>query len=351
MAGNIKEIARLANVSRGTVDRVLHNRYGVSEEVRQKVNQVIQELNYQPNTVAKALKRSQKPIALGVILPPVHIEFFHEVARGFQAGTENYQSYGVVVYQETLEVYDFCHWKKAVERLLEKNIQGLITVGIDIPEAREYLERMAEKPDVVIYNTDLDYDGKICFVGQDHYASGKAAGSLMGRIVKRQGEIFTVMMPLSKQAGVLRYQGFQESIQEQNEGLTLLEPVITGEDPDVTYKAVKEALEKHTEIRGIFINDSTVTAAARAIEESGRGKEISVISFDLHGQIRTYLDKGIIDYTITQEPFYQGYLPIQILYEKIVMGKPPKRKNYFTMIDIRCKENQYYENISTFYES
>ncbi len=351
MAGNIKEIARLANVSRGTVDRVLHDRYGVSEEARRKVNEVIKELNYQPNVVAKALQSLQSPITLGVVLPPSNIEFFHEVARGFQTGAENYKSYGVTVLQEVLEVYDVCHWKKAVERLLEKDIKGLITIGIDTPEACEYLERMPQRPDVVIYNTDLDFDGKICFVGQDNYASGKAAGSLMGRIMKQQGKIFTVMAPLSKQAGILRYQGFQESIQKQNGTLELMEPVITGENLDYTYKVVKEALEKHSDISGVFINDSTVIAAADAIEESGRGNEISVISFDLYSRIHTYLDKGIIDYTITQEPFYQGYIPIQILYEKIVMGKMPKRKNYYTMIDIRCKENQYYENISTFYES
>lgn len=351
MAGNIKEIARLANVSRGTVDRVLHNRYGVSEEAREKVNRVIQELNYQPNIVAKALKSSQKPIALGVILPPDCIEFFHEVARGFQVGMEKYKPYGVTVYQEVLEVYDVCCWEEAVERLLKRNVQGLITIGINTPEVCGYLEQRAQKLDVVIYNTDLDYNGKVCFVGQDHYASGRAAGSLMGRIVKQTGKIFTIVPPLSKQAGVLRYQGFQESIREQNSRLELMEPVITGENLEYTYQVVTEVLGKHPEIEGIFICDSTVTAAARAIEESGRGKEISVISFDLYGQIRKYLDKGIIDYTITQEPFYQGYLPIRILYEKIVMGEQPRHKNYYTMIDIRCKENQYYENISTFYEN
>lgn len=349
MAGSIKEIAKLANVSRGTVDRVLHNRYGVSEEVRKRVSEVIKELDYQPNAVAKALKSSQEPVLLGVILPPLEIEFFREVIRGLEMATEKYRSYGVKIYREILEKCDVFHWKTAVERLMSKNIQGLMTIGIDTQEAYDYLENIQEKIDIVIYNTDLSHNKEICFVGQDHFASGKVAGSLMGRIVKGNGKIFTVMLPLSKSAGILRFQGFRESICEKNSKLELLEPVVTDENPEFTYQVIKEALQRDKEIVGIFINDSTVVAAAKAIEESGRGKEIAVISYDLYGGIYDYLDKEIIDYTITQEPFYQGYFPIQILYDKIVMGKVPKYVKYHTLISIRCKENQYCESISTLF--
>ena len=49
MAVTVKQIAELANVSRGTVDRVLNNRSGVSEATRQKVLKIAKELHYEPN--------------------------------------------------------------------------------------------------------------------------------------------------------------------------------------------------------------------------------------------------------------------------------------------------------------
>ncbi len=55
MAVTVKQIAELANVSRGTVDRVLNNRSGVSEATRQKVLKIAKELHYEPNFLAKAL--------------------------------------------------------------------------------------------------------------------------------------------------------------------------------------------------------------------------------------------------------------------------------------------------------
>lgn len=51
----IKDIAQLANVSVGTVDRVIHGRNGVSESSKKKVEEILEKLNYQPNMYASAL--------------------------------------------------------------------------------------------------------------------------------------------------------------------------------------------------------------------------------------------------------------------------------------------------------
>lgn len=56
----IKDIARLANVSVGTVDRVLHGRSGVSEASRKRVEEILKQLDYQPNMYASALASNKK---------------------------------------------------------------------------------------------------------------------------------------------------------------------------------------------------------------------------------------------------------------------------------------------------
>ena len=60
----IKDIARLANVSTGTVDRVLHNRGEVSAKSREKVEKVLKEINYQPNIYACLLYTSVLQLSL-----------------------------------------------------------------------------------------------------------------------------------------------------------------------------------------------------------------------------------------------------------------------------------------------
>ena len=58
----IKDIARLADVSVGTVDRVIHSRSGVSEASKKRVEEILKQLDYQPNMYASALASNKAPM-------------------------------------------------------------------------------------------------------------------------------------------------------------------------------------------------------------------------------------------------------------------------------------------------
>ena len=80
----IKDIARLANVSVGTVDRVLHGRSGVSEASRKRVEEILKQLDYQPNMYASALA-SNKKYTFACLLPK-HLEgeYWTDVQKGIR---------------------------------------------------------------------------------------------------------------------------------------------------------------------------------------------------------------------------------------------------------------------------
>ena len=64
----VQEIAELAGVSAGTVDRVLHNRKGVSQKTKEKIQSIIEQHDYKPNIIARQLKNN-KTLKIGVLLP------------------------------------------------------------------------------------------------------------------------------------------------------------------------------------------------------------------------------------------------------------------------------------------
>ena len=64
----MEQVAQAAGVSIGTVDRVLHNREGVSEKTREKVFKVINEIGYKPNIYASILSR-RKEFTIVAIIP------------------------------------------------------------------------------------------------------------------------------------------------------------------------------------------------------------------------------------------------------------------------------------------
>src|SRR5258706_3277402 len=67
----IKDIATLAGVSTGTVDRVLHKRGRVSKEAEEKVRKILDEIDYQPNPIARSLGSNKKYKIIALIPDPL----------------------------------------------------------------------------------------------------------------------------------------------------------------------------------------------------------------------------------------------------------------------------------------
>jgi len=78
---NIKEIAKMAGVSVGTVSHVLNDSAGVREAARKRVLDAVQAVGYQPNQLARGLRRD-KTNMIGMIIPDVTNPFFPAVVRG-----------------------------------------------------------------------------------------------------------------------------------------------------------------------------------------------------------------------------------------------------------------------------
>lgn len=87
----IREVARRASVSVGTVSRVINNNPTVAPAIRERVEAVIRELGYRPNTLARGL-RSQRTHTLGLVIPDVANPFFSALAKEIEqaAGRKGY---------------------------------------------------------------------------------------------------------------------------------------------------------------------------------------------------------------------------------------------------------------------
>ena len=92
MAVTAQQIADLAGVSRGTVDRALHNRGRVNPEVKEKIQKIALELGYKPNLIGQALVRSKQDFKLGVILQSTETPTMQVVRAGVLASLSVLQS-------------------------------------------------------------------------------------------------------------------------------------------------------------------------------------------------------------------------------------------------------------------
>lgn len=155
------DVARLAGVSSATVSYVMNNGpRPVSPETRQKVMQAIKELGYQPNAVARNLRR-RKTNTLGLIIPDTSNTYFAEVAQGIES----------VAYEKDFTLI-FCHSNYDLERELHyvKHLYTERAMGVILIPATSSLEPV---------NRLLDYN--IPTIILDRYAEGIQVPSVVAK--------------------------------------------------------------------------------------------------------------------------------------------------------------------------
>ncbi len=112
----IKDIARLADVSVGTVDRVLHGRTGVSETSRKRVEEILKQLDYQPNMYASALASNKK--YQFVCLFPQHKEgeYWTDVEAGIKRAVETFSDFHITLSISYYDQYEYASFTNSAKK-------------------------------------------------------------------------------------------------------------------------------------------------------------------------------------------------------------------------------------------
>lgn len=138
----INDVAELAGVSRAAVSKVLRNAYGISEQMRQSVEQAMAELQYRPQIAARGLRG--RTYTLGVVMPDMRNPFFPDILDGVWAALRDTQ------YQPLLAVRpsDDATEKPLIDMMLDRKLDGFIMIA---PIVRhDYLWSLAASSPVVV---------------------------------------------------------------------------------------------------------------------------------------------------------------------------------------------------------
>ena len=125
MKATIKDIAKTAEISYSSVSRALNGLKGVSEETRQKVKKIAEEMEYTPNAVARGLVQKQTG-TLGLILPDITNPFYPEIARGVEERA-SLAGYNTFLCNTN---YDLSKEESYLLNLLEKRVDGIILAPV-----------------------------------------------------------------------------------------------------------------------------------------------------------------------------------------------------------------------------
>lgn len=335
----IKEIAELAGVSRGTVDRVLNNRGAVNHATSEKILEIAKALDYRPNRAGIVLAAQKKRLKLGVILFSSDNPFFEDVQRGVEEKAEELSGYNcsVVIKQVRFNIEEQL---AAIDELEAEGANGIAMAPCNHSSIKERINSLFENGiPVVTLNTDIEGSRRIAYVGSHYTHSGETAAGLMNLMTSGDVQVGIISGSSDILCHTERIAGFQKTVEANYKNIQIIETVENHDDDIESYEKTTAMLSAHPGINAIFFAAGGVYGGCRAVIAKGLTDKIRILAFDKVSTTKTLVQEGIIAATICQQPKIQGTKPLEILFAYLTAGELPEREYHYVAVDIRIKEN------------
>jgi LacI family transcriptional regulator len=336
----VKEIAEMAKVSAGTVDRVIYRRGRVAAETRTRIEAIIEKYQFTPNPIARRLKRN-RAYRFCAFLPRGDQDagYWGQALEGIREGAAEISPLGVETNIIEYDRYGIRNFKRAAAALLAEKPDGIILSPVMPEKIKGLIAKIHDsKIPCVFFDADLPGAAPLCAIGQDSFRGGYLAGRLMhlfaGRlagpvaVLDAHGEDYHITR---RRDGFLRYageQGFSTVVREYS-GYKGLE---------ISVDEIALFLREHPGLKGIFITNCMAHRVAEAAKTQKPGRSFILVGYDLIPKNRELLRAGEIDAIISQRPEEQGRQALLNLYRRIVLEQRVAPKVEIPL-DVYLREN------------
>lgn len=316
----IKDISRIAGVGVSTVSRVLNNHDDVKDETRQKVLEIIQELNYIPNNSARNLKRNTSN-SVGVLVKGIHNPFFSRMIKSIEEKIDE-EGYSMILHYNESNPNDF---DAVVELVKEKRLKGLICLGGDFSNlSKEQLINL--KIPIVLTSTNAIENSDNSLFSSVIIENEKAAFNAVDYICKLGHKDIGIITTGEADRGVgkLRYEGYKKALIKNNIEPNPMLVEIGNYTFESGFNCMNKLLDKNEKLTAVFvITDTMAVGASKAILSRGLKipENISVVGFD-GMDFSKYFHPSLT--TVNQPVDKMGEQSIEIIFDLI----KNKKKNH-----------------------
>ena len=339
----IKDIAKLAKVSTGTVDRVIHKRSGVSKRTQKRIEKIMELHNFQINKTAQTLALNKK-YRIGILIPQSssNLEFWHRPKNGIEKAAEE-----IEIHRTSCSLYYFDHFNassfiSAFKRLINENFDAVMLAPIFFDETKKFLPEL-EKANIpyLFINTELKGVNDISYLGQNAKKSGSLAAKMMSILLDDSDEILIIKVRKESDHHIAideRIAGFTSYYSNKQKPTSFHNLFIADiKNQETINKSISKQLITNSKIKGIYVPSSYVNLVANYLE-AHEFNHLILIGYDLNETNKLHLKNETINFLIDQDAFSQGYNGVKTLFDFISKNKIPQ-KNQYTQIQLLTKEN------------
>jgi LacI family transcriptional regulator len=300
----LRDIAKQANVSLGTVSNVLHQPTTVSEQTRRKVRKAIDLLGFIPNTIDSPNSRTSR--VFGLILPLPQNPFYDELAQGCQDSMAAAGYSALIGYSCEDGAFEL----QLLNSMLELNFRGIIVLPVG--KSNQVFDKFFDRNVRVGYISQTDELPDQCSISIDQLHGGFIGIEYLAKLGHKK--ILWVSGPSHHYQSSERYLGITQAAVTFGIELEVVEAAsldsITGQH------MASEILSKGALPDAIFAgNDALALGMMNYFSKVGIGvpKQISILGFDNISHAESAL---VPLSTVSQTPYQLGWvMGSQLVYE------------------------------------
>ncbi len=345
----LKDIAQRTGYSLVSVHRAINGKNGVSEKSRQEILQVAQELGYEVNRMASALKRSQ--INVAICLPEREqygAYYFKYIWNACRDCIAEFSGYHVnIIEQEfflpNIDVDEEAAQLASLDELFLSHgdhLDGLLTSpASNTPALRASLQRFIDHGvKVVLIDNDFPTSGRLCCIAPNDENTGRLSAELMCSMVhQKEGCILVAAGNANSPSHRMNAMGFCDYVRTHRPELSVATINDQHQRPDKKqlYAYMRDArviAAYSTRAR----NTMPICEAALSLEGE---RKLLLLGSDLFPESAEMLRRGVLKGIVYKNPYQKGYLGLKVLLEYLLFNRQPRSDKLMVPISIIMRNN------------
>nr|WP_230680534.1 substrate-binding domain-containing protein [Pontibacter sp. 172403-2] len=290
---------------------------------------------------------NNKTYNVAALIPdPAADSYWQAPKAGIEKAEEELKQYGIRVTQYIFDPFHVNSFLEQADKIAASTFSGILVAPIFYRQSLAYFDKWKNDGiPFVLFNTHIpDYE-PLMYIGQDSYQSGFLAGKLLHYGCKEKCSFVVAHIEediLNSSHLLHKEQGFVDYFAKQQ--LAGVYNVIQADLQSTAQNTIAQQLDQlfaeAPDIKGIFVTNSKASIVAEYLQDR-QITQAHLIGYDLMEKNLHYLNLGIIEFLINQNPKGQGYWGIHALADYLIFQKKNNPIKYLPL-DIITKENLHY---------
>lgn len=289
----IKDVARAAGVSPTTVDRALNGRTVVRDDTMQKIADAAHRLGYHgKGLIQDKLNRSVPELRLGFVLLKKSQEFYRNFAQqiAVEVGARtDFRISADVRFSSSQSPDEFA----ALLTDLGRTCDAIACTAVNDKRLDPVVQGLKDRGVMVVsVLNDFAQGIRKGYVGLNNLKIGRVAAWTITKTVHTPGPLAIFVGGNRWHGHDLREVGFRSLVREVDRGFTVLDTFVNLETRQVTYEATLDLIDRHPDLRGIYVAGGGMEGAIAALREVHATPQVALVVNELTAESRGALIDG-----------------------------------------------------------